>query len=168
MEKGWAAIFGLGPRGRLDDFRFRLPLLPGKFLVHEALAYDLANEVAEPVCIIHGIAVDAAEGLLVNVTEQMEGFHAHVGAVAGPLEAGPEILDTLGVDVAVYVDFQVIHDFVIIQAVQARRPVAHLAIMYLTGDSFTASNPHAKELPSLARRRKGFHFRHALAFAYRY
>ena len=70
----------------------------------------------------------------------MEGFHAHVRAVDGPLEAGPEILDTVGVDVTVYVGFQVIHDFVIVQAGQARRPVAHLVIVYLTKSSGTGGS----------------------------
>jgi len=55
--------------------------LAGQFGIRGALADDLANEIAKPLCIVHRPSIVEAKRLLIDVAEQMERFDADVRAL---------------------------------------------------------------------------------------
>jgi hypothetical protein len=79
----WGPGF-FGPRGSRALVGFR-PFLARQFIEGETLADDLANHVAETLCVIHRLAVIEAESLFVNVAEQVERLDDHVGTADSAL-----------------------------------------------------------------------------------
>src|SRR5579884_1783180 len=61
---------------------------------------------------VRGLTLVESEAFLVQIAEQVIRLHAHVGAANHPLEQRPEVLDTVRVDLAVYVSFGVVDDTV--------------------------------------------------------
>jgi hypothetical protein len=118
--KGQAFRFGprtprlenLGSFGRFSD-------LACEFGVGQPLAHDLADDVVETVRIVHRPAIVEAKRLFVNIAEQVEGFHTHVGTAQGALEQAPEVLHAVGVDVAVHVLGKMVHHVVSVLVVHA-------------------------------------------------
>src|ERR1022692_100244 len=119
-EKGQAFFFG--PRGRvLKGFdRFCFFHLTRQFRIGQPLANNLANQVAEAVSVFQGLAIVEAKRLLVNITEQMEGFDRDIGAVQGTFQQAPEILQSVGVNVAVYISHGVVDDLVSVFGLQSK------------------------------------------------
>jgi hypothetical protein len=66
------------------------------------------------VFVVHGLTIIEAECLLIDVPEQVERFDAHLGAVRASLQQAPEILHSIGVDVAVNILHQMVHDVVFV------------------------------------------------------
>jgi hypothetical protein len=101
-------------RGSLSTFS-SLPFLrwrrigSNQLLVGEALADNRAADALEPTRIV-GLAVVVAEGLLIEIAEQVERLNADVGSLDGSLEQAPEILQTVGVDATVNVSFGVVDE----------------------------------------------------------
>ena len=83
----------LGPRGRVRTLIDLRPVLQfaSEFRVSEAFTNDLPYEVAKPVCIGHRQTVVIAEGLLVNIAEQVERLNRNVGAIDTALQEAPEV-----------------------------------------------------------------------------
>ena len=104
-------------RSFLVNARLWICLLTDQLLIGEALSGDLGHGQREAVQIVDGVAFPAAiveaEHLLIEVAEEMEGFDADVGSVDAALEAGPEVLDSVGVNIAIDVLLGVIDDAVL-------------------------------------------------------
>jgi hypothetical protein len=111
--------FSLGPRfprhGLVDGFRFSH--LAGKFRIGQALADDLPNADIKALGISH-LAIVEPECLFVDIAKQVEGFHADVGSVQAALQETPEILHTIGVNVAVHILDRVIDNGVLVVGFQ--------------------------------------------------
>lgn len=110
----------------LESFRFRFPLLPSQFLVGKALVNDLGKSRFETLVVADDFAVNSSpsvepEGLLVNVPKQVERFNTYIGSTDTTFEQGPEILQTVGVNLAVNVLAQVIHNRVLKLVIHAPR-----------------------------------------------
>ena len=81
-------------------------LIPG-----ETLANDLRSGQFEAVEIGHlFLAIVEAIRLLIEIAEQVERLDLNVGSADGALQQRPEVLQTIGVDVAVNVCHGVIHN----------------------------------------------------------
>ena len=95
-----------------NDFSARLRnLRPGEAVVGETLADDALERERET----HGVssfAVIEAERLFIEVAEQMERFHAHVGALERTLQETPEVLASVGVNLPVNVFLGMVDDAV--------------------------------------------------------
>ena len=91
---------------------------PDQMLVRQPLAYNGPYHVEEALAIGCEACVEA-ERLLVEVAEQMERLHAHVGAPDRALQEAPKILHALRVNIAVYVGLGVVHDLVGVVGLQA-------------------------------------------------
>jgi hypothetical protein len=102
------------PCRRRLEWRRRALALAGQSLVGKALTYDLGYRQLEATTVVHSFPIVVAESLLVDIAEQVERLHADVGAVQAAFEQAPEILDCIGVDIAVYVFDGMIDDCVII------------------------------------------------------
>ena len=112
--------FRFGPRNKrpLIGFRF-FAVLAGDFGPRQALADDLTNGHIKALAICNHFAVSVLarvkpERLFVNVAEEMERFHGHIGAVNPALQQTPKVLKPIGVNVAVHIGFQVVHDLVFV------------------------------------------------------
>ena len=81
-------------------------LTPGKATAHSLLADD-----SQPLG-VGQLPMVVAECLLINISEQVEGLGANVGASETALQQGPEVLHPVGVDVATDVLFSVVDDLV--------------------------------------------------------
>jgi hypothetical protein len=66
------------PSRFLEGF-FCSRLLPGQFIVGEALAYDLAHGNDEAISVVHVLPVVVAKCLLVDVAKQVERLHGNIG-----------------------------------------------------------------------------------------
>jgi hypothetical protein len=111
---------GLGPRfprhGLVDRFRFIQ--LAGEFGIGQPFAYDLANANVKALRISH-LPIVEAECLFVDVAEQVERFHADVGAVQLPLNKRPEVFHAIGMHVAIGLLNRMINDRVLVVLVQS-------------------------------------------------
>src|ERR1035441_3477664 len=85
-----------------------LPRLAGEFRIGEALAHAFANQITEAVRASQRQAIIITKRLFIDIPEQVERLYAHVGAVQSALQQTPEILDTVGVDIAIHVRFHVV------------------------------------------------------------
>jgi len=72
----------------------------GERNIGKPLADDALESEREAEGVI-ATAIVEPESLLVKVPEQVERFDRYVGALDGPLQERPEVLATVGVDVAV-------------------------------------------------------------------
>lgn len=63
-------------------------------LVGQALAGDLRECQFEAFVIVHVIPVVVAEGLLIEVSKQVEGLDTNVGAVQAAFQERPEFFQT--------------------------------------------------------------------------
>lgn len=79
-----------------------------QFGIGQVLAGDLRHRKAKPLGIVHVFPVVEPERLFVNVTEQVIGFHAHVGAVDPTLQKRPKILASVSVNLPVHVSNRMI------------------------------------------------------------
>ena len=113
QAKGQA--LGLGPRfprhGLVD--RFCCFYLASEFRVGHALANDLPNGDIKSFRIGHLASIEAAR-LLVDVSEQVKRFHAHIGSVQAALQKAPEVFHPIGVNFTVRVFDSVIDDRVLV------------------------------------------------------
>jgi len=85
-------------------WRFRLA---GQFLVSQSPSDDLRKRQGEASAVIV-LAFVVAERLFVQIAEQMERLNTYVGSFQSALQQRPEILNSVRVDIAVYVAFGVI------------------------------------------------------------
>ena len=101
----------------------RLPLLPWRrgcsyqLLVGESLARYGSDNFLEAGTII-GLMSIVPELFLGEITEQVEGFNIHIGSANGPLQETPEVLNTVGMDVAPNVSLGVVNDLVDVDVAQ--------------------------------------------------
>ena len=115
---GVVGFFGLGTLAPfLAWLRWRRSSA-GQLTVGQALACDLAGQPLESLTVA-GLAGVEAEGFLVEVAEQVERLDADVGALDGPLEQRPEVLDSVGVNLAIDVLLGVVNDAVNVLALKA-------------------------------------------------
>src|SRR5208337_888968 len=91
------------PRGSLVGFRMRRTDLASDFGIGEALSDYVRGNVLETKSIVGQFAEVEAEYLLVQVPEQMEGFHAHIGALDSALKETPEVFEPVSVNLPVNV-----------------------------------------------------------------
>jgi hypothetical protein len=91
--------------------------LAGQVAVGQTPTSDLAKNLLEAVAVALVSGVES-KGLLVRVPEQVEGLNADVSALEGPLEQAPEVLDPVGVNVALNVADRVVNDLVNVVGVQ--------------------------------------------------
>src|ERR1035437_5697114 len=84
----------------------RISCFSGQLFVSQTATNYMPHPKDEALCIIH-ISVVEAEGLFVNVAEQVERLNRNVGAVKRAFQKAPEVLHSVGVDVAVNVGFQI-------------------------------------------------------------
>ena len=54
-----------------------------------------------------------AEHLLVQITEQMKGFHADIGTLQLALEQAPEVFKPVGMNLSVYVFLRMVNNLVL-------------------------------------------------------
>lgn len=95
---------------------------PGdEVVVGEATALNLLHRPNEPLSVVV-LALVEAEGLFVQIPEQVEWLHAHVGATDGPLEQRPEVFHPVRVDLALGVALGVIDD--VVRVIRAQVVVA--------------------------------------------
>ncbi len=97
-------------------------LLAGQHIPCQPLTNHLAHGDIETVSIFQWLAVIAlaeivAEHLLIEVAEQVEGFHADIGSVEPALNQLPEILQAVGVDAAANV-FNGVVNYLMLEFVQ--------------------------------------------------
>src|ERR1017187_2624093 len=85
------------------------PILAGQMFVGQSLPGDLGERQHEASVIVHVFPIVVAERLLVQIPEQVEGFHGNVGAVQPALEQRPEVLQAVGVDLAVHIPHGVVN-----------------------------------------------------------
>src|ERR1035437_727566 len=97
-----------------------LPLLalPGKPIPCKATASNLRADNSEPFC-VGKFAPIVAEGLFVQIPEQMERFHADVCPVQLPFDQTPEIFHRVRVDVPTGVLYGVIYNVMPIARAQS-------------------------------------------------
>ncbi len=114
----------LGPRGsrpleRLFARSFCFPDgFAGQLGIGKALADDLADYVAKPICIVHRLPIVVAECLFINIAEKMKWFHADIGSSERAFQETPKILQTVGVNVLANIGFGVVDDLVCVFLVQ--------------------------------------------------
>ena len=95
----------------------RLPRLPwrrrcsNEFLIGESFAEDVPCGPLEPHPVISFAGI-VPEGFFVQIPEQMEGLDVNVGALDGPLQEAPEVLNAVGVNLPVNVPFGMVDDAV--------------------------------------------------------
>src|SRR5208337_2439492 len=77
--------------------------LASDFGIGEALSDYVRGNVLETKSIVGQFAEVEAEYLLVQVPEQMEGFHAHIGALDSALKETPEVFEPVSVNLPVNV-----------------------------------------------------------------
>lgn len=85
-------------------------LLRGQPVIRQPLAGDFGAKEFESLRVCHVLARVVTEHLLVDVPEQVEGFHADIRALQAPLEQAPEVLHSIGMDLPVHVALSVIND----------------------------------------------------------
>src|SRR5579863_1861263 len=73
------------------------PCLAGEFIERDALANNTTNREIKSLTVRH-LAIVVAIRLLIQVTEQVKGFHAHVRSIDTALQERPEIFQTIRVD----------------------------------------------------------------------
>ena len=97
------------PEAEGQAFRFPLPCrlakrrfsdLASEFGIGEPLANDLTNSEVKALTIGH-VSIVESERLLIQVPEQVERLHAHIGATQAALQQAPEVLHTVSVDLPV-------------------------------------------------------------------
>jgi len=101
--------FRLGPRFKVLVFR-RFPHLTGDFGESQALANNAGTEGVEAVTVIHPLPMVESESLLIHVPKQMEWLHADVGSAESALHQTPEVLKTVGMDVAANIGLSVVDE----------------------------------------------------------
>ena len=103
-------------RGSLSPY-FSLPFLrwrrghPNQSVIGETLPNDRPRHTAEPIS-IDGLSGVVAEGLLIEIPEQVKRLDANVGALDSPLQQAPEILQSIGVNLVPNVTLGVVNDLV--------------------------------------------------------
>ena len=88
----------------------RFSHLAGDFGKGQALASDLRENRIEAVRVTHILPVVVPEGLLIEVTEEMERLNTYVGTTDAALQQRPEVLKAVGVDATVDVLDSMIHN----------------------------------------------------------
>ena len=99
---------------------FRSPpllFLAGELVPRKATASNTGTDVREAFS-VRQLSTVVPERLLVQIPEQVERLHGNVRAVNRPLEAGPEVLHAIRVDVAIDVFERMVNDlvFVVVKA----------------------------------------------------
>jgi hypothetical protein len=102
------------PCRRRLEWRREVLALASQSLGGEALAHDLRNRQFEAVTVVHLFPIVVAEQLLIDIPKQMERLDTDRGAVQAEFQETPEVLDSIGVDIAVDVLDSVIDDDVVI------------------------------------------------------
>jgi hypothetical protein len=82
-------------------------------LVGEPLADDASSGVQESSAVLNLTSVEP-EGLLVQITEEMEGLNTHIGTLDRPLEQTPEVFQAVGVDLTPDITLSVVDHLVLI------------------------------------------------------
>jgi hypothetical protein len=88
--------------------RSRGYVCPDERVISEPLADNTSYRVNEPGHVL-GLAVIEPIHLLIEVAEQMERLHGNVGSLNAPLQQAPEVLQPVGVDVALGVALSVVN-----------------------------------------------------------
>ena len=73
----------------------------------------MRGDVLETKSIVSKFAEVVAENLLVQISEQVEWFHADIGALQLALEQTPEVFESVGVNLPVNVGLRVVYDLVL-------------------------------------------------------
>src|SRR5215469_10691139 len=92
----------------------RVYLLARELGIGQTLASYLGHGKHKAVAVVKRIvfcsAVVVAEYLFVEVSVEMEGFNTNVGSSEVPLQQRPEVLQPVGVYLALYIPLRVIHN----------------------------------------------------------
>jgi hypothetical protein len=86
-------------------------VFPGYFFIREPLSDDALQRDNESLCVIEIASVEA-EGLLIEIAEQVKGLDAHIGSVDASLQETPKVFDVVRVNIAVNVLDRVVDDLV--------------------------------------------------------
>ena len=109
--------FRLSPRGSvLVGIRF-FPHLAGDFSKGQALSDNARSEFAKAVTVIHVLPIVEPKSLLIDVTKQVEWFHANVRAVQSALQEAPKVLHAVSVNVSTHVLLCMVNDLMRVLAV---------------------------------------------------
>lgn len=104
------SLCGRGPRAECSD----------QVLIRQSASDNPAHHFTESVGIAHVLPVIEPKDLLVQIPEQVERFDADIRPGKSALEQGPEVFQTVRVDVAIDVLLGVVDDQVrVVDAVQA-------------------------------------------------
>src|SRR5208282_2516435 len=83
--------------------------LASHFGIGEALSDYVRGNVLETKSIVSQFPQVEAEHLLIQIPEEVEGFHAHVGSLNSTLQEAPEVFESVGVNLPVYVFLGVVN-----------------------------------------------------------
>src|SRR5882762_6134385 len=70
------------------------------------------HKLKSPAIVHRLLAIVVAERLLIQITEEMKWFHAHIGALESAFEQAPEVLHPVGVDFSVHISNRVVNHLV--------------------------------------------------------
>ena len=102
-------VWGFLPRLFLPGLSWRRTTDKG--LLGQPFSYNAVADLVEAVNIVTAPGI-VPEGLLVNISEQVEGLNANIGAFDGPFQEAPEVLNPVGVNFASDVGFGVVDNLV--------------------------------------------------------
>jgi len=139
--------FRLGPRlSVLVVLRFFVHLA-GDFGKGQTLSNDLRCESVEAVTVIHALPMVEAEGLLIHVAEEVERLDADVRAAKSALQETPEILNSVGVDIALGVGFGVVDEVMDVVSLKPEVGVSFIGEKMRAGFDVLA-NGHVQASPT--------------------
>lgn len=84
-----------------------------EFRIAKALPDDSSNRSAKANTVIRGLPVVVSKRLLIEITEQMERFNAHIRSLQPPLQQRPEVLHRVRMNVVTHIFNRVIDDLML-------------------------------------------------------
>jgi len=89
--------------------------LASQFGVGQSLCENVRGNMLESGAIVHRLLPQVvAEGLFVQISEQVEGFYAHVGSPDAALQKTPEVFEGVGMHAALNLATGMVNDFVLV------------------------------------------------------
>jgi hypothetical protein len=99
------------PRPCRLEGEFRFSRLACEFGIGQPFSHDLTYRQIEPRGIVH-FPIIVAASLLVDIPKQVERLDTHVGAVQAALQKRPEVLQSIGMDLAFNIRLRMVDDLV--------------------------------------------------------
>ena len=118
-EKAEGNYFAFRPRIfrylETNSFRFFI-ILRSQLRIGHPLSNNLRTEQTEAVCVVHGVIlcrpIVVSKDLLIYVAMQMERLNRNVGSIQSTLEQRPEVLQSVRMDAAIHILFNVVNESV--------------------------------------------------------